>query len=177
LIAQVTKDSPAEKSGLKQGDVILEFGDKPVKDVGAFRNRVSLKASGSKEKITILRDGKRRILNVTIGKLHDDGSVADTASHTLAELGLTVQTLTPGLAEQLGYQGEKGVVITQVNPGTISASAGLRPGMLILEINRKQVNNVDEFKQALTQNRKKNFLLLRVSDGKYSHYLTLNIKK
>ena len=166
-----------EKSGLKQGDVILAFGGKQVTDVGAFRNRVSLKASGSKEKITILRDGKRLILNVTIGKLPDDGLVADTASHTLAELGLTVQTLTPGLAEQLGYQGETGVVITQVNPGTITALAGLRPGTLILEINRKQVQNVDEFKKALTQNGKKGLVLLRVRDGKYSHYITLNIKK
>ena len=121
--------------------------------------------------------GKRLILNVTIGKLPDDGLVADTASHTLAELGLTVQTLTPGLAEQLGYQGETGVVITQVNPGTITALAGLRPGTLILEINRKQVQNIDEFKKALTQNGKKGLVLLRVRDGKYSHYITLNIKK
>ncbi len=118
LIAQVTKDSPAEKSGLKQGDVILEFDDKPVKDIGAFRNRVSLKASGSKEYVTILRDGKRQILTVIIGKLPTDGLVTDITSHTMAELGLTVQTLTQGLADQMGYHGEKGVVVTQVGPGT-----------------------------------------------------------
>ena len=77
----------------------------------------------------------------------------------------------------MGYQGETGVVITQVNPGTITALAGLRPGTLILEINRKQVQNVDAFKKALTQNGKKGLVLLRVRDGKYSHYITLNIKK
>ena len=177
LIAQVTKDSPAEKSGLKQGDVILEFGGKPVKDVGAFRNRVSLKVSGSKEKITILRDGKLQILNVTIGKLPDQGLVSDNRSHILTELGLTVQNLTQALADQLGYQGEKGVVVKQVSPGTIAQLAGLKPGILIQEINRKQVQNIDEFKQAIIQNEKKESILLLVKDGEYSHYLTLSIKK
>jgi len=177
LISQVTKDSPAEKSGLKQGDVILEFGDRPVKDVGAFRNRVSLKASGSKEKVTILRGGKRHILTVTIGKLPDDGLVTDITSHTMAELGLTVQTLTQSLADQLGYQGEKGVVVTKVSPGTVAQFAGLKPGTLIQEINRKQVQNIDEFKQILIQNEKKEPILLLVRDGEYSHYIALSLKK
>jgi len=177
LIAEVTKDSPAEKSGLKHGDVIVEFDDKPVKNVSSFRNRVSLKAAGSKEKIIILRDKQSLILNVTIGKLPGNDLVADAASHTLAELGITVQNLTQDLADQLGYQGEKGVVVTQVNPGTIAALAGLRPGTLIQEVNRKQVQNINEFKQALTQNGEEKLILLHVRDGEYSHYLTLSSKK
>jgi serine protease Do len=177
LIAEVTKDSPAEKSGLKHGDVIVEFDDKPVKNVSSFRNRVSLKAAGSKEKIIILRDKQSLVLNVTIGKLPGNDLVADAASHTLAELGITVKNLTPDLADQLGYQGEKGVVITQVNPGTIAALAGLRPGTLIQEVNRKQVQNINEFKQALTQNGEEKLILLHVRDGEYSHYLTLRSKK
>jgi len=177
LIAEVTKDSPAEKSGLKHGDVIVEFDDKPVKNVSAFRNRVSLIAAGSKEKIIILRDKQSMVLNVTIGKLPGNDLVADAASHTLAELGITVQNLTPDLADKLGYLGEKGVVVTQVNPGTIASMAGLRPGTLIQEVNRKQVQNINEFKQALTQNGEEKLILLHVRDGEYSHYLTLSSKK
>jgi len=176
LVAKVTQDSPAEKSGLKQGDVILAFDGKPVKDTGAFRNRVSLKPSGSKETVTILRDGKRHILNVIIGKL-PDGLVAGTTSHVMAELGLTVQTLTPSIADQLGYQGEKGVVVTKVTPGTIAQFAGLKPGILIQEINRRQVKNIEEFKNALSDNEKKASILLLVKEGEYSHYIVLSIKK
>jgi serine protease Do len=177
LVAEVTEDSPAEKAGLRQGDVILEFNGKPVEEVGVFRNRVSLKAPGTREKITVLRDGKRQTLTVTIGKLPDSCLTASTESHTPDKLGLTVQALTPGLAEQLGYQKEKGVVVTQVTPGSVAALAGVQPGTLIQEVNRKKINNVDEFKQAIRKSENKKSILLLVRDEKYSRYVVLNIEE
>ncbi|MCG7854079.1 MAG: DegQ family serine endoprotease [Methanosarcinaceae archaeon] len=176
LVAEVTEDSPAEKAGLRQGDVIIELGGKAVEEVGTFRNQVSLKAPGTKEKITVLRDGKRQTLTITIGKLPDSGLTASTESHTPDKLGLTVQTLTPDLAERFGYQGEEGVVVTQVNPGSVAELAGIQPGMLIQEVDRQQIHNVNEFKQAIKESGNKKSVLLLIRDDKYSRYVVLKIE-
>ena len=173
LVAQVSKDSPAEKAGLKQGDVIVAFAGKSVEKVGAFRNRVALKAPGSKEKITVLRNGKRKTLSITIGKLPDGEFAAAGTPHSLEKLGLTVQTLTPDLARQFGIQGEKGVVVTQVTPGSAAAMAGINPGAVILEVNRNPVSNTEEFKQAVAQTPEKSAVLLLIKDGQYSRYMAL----
>jgi len=176
LVAEVTEDSPAKRAGLRQGDVIVEFDGKAAEEVGAFRNRVSLEAPGTKEKITVLRDGKRQTLAVTIGKLPDTVLTASTESHTPDKLGLTVQNLTPELADRFGYQGEKGVVVTQVTPGSVAALAGIQPGMLIQEVNRRHVHNVQELKQAVRGSGNKKSVLLLVKDDKYSRYVVLNIE-
>ena len=176
LVAEVTEDSPAEKAGLRQGDVIVEFDGKAVEEVGAFRNRVSIKAPGTKEKITVLRDGKRQTLTVTIGKLPGSGLTTSTESHTPEKLGLTVQALSPDLTERFGYQGEKGVLVTQVTPGSVAALAGIQPGMLIQEVNRKQIHSVNEFKQAIKESGNKKSVLLLIKDDKYSRYIVLKIE-
>lgn len=175
LVAEVTPGSPAQNAGLEQGDVIVEFDGSPVADVGVFRNRVSLKAPDSSQKITILRDGERRMLKVTIGRLPDQNEVAvETSDQTLGELGITVQTLTPDLARQFDYQGETGVVVTRVTSDSVAEEAGLQPGTLIQEVNRNRVQNVDEFKQALEQSKATGSVLLLARVGEYSRYLVLS---
>jgi serine protease Do len=173
LLAQVSENSPAEKAGLKQGDVIIEFAGKPIGKVGAFRNRVALKAPGSKVKIIVLRNGKRKTLSITIGKLPDGELAAAGTPRNLEKLGLTVQTLTPNLARQFGIQGEKGVVVTQVTPDSLAALAGINPGAVILEVNRKPVSNTEEFKRVVAQTPEKGTVLLLIKDGQYSRYVAL----
>ncbi len=173
LVAQVSEGSPAEKAGLKQGDVIVEFDGKPVERMGAFRNHVSLKEPGTKEKLTVLRDGKPKTLTVTIGKLPASGPAAGAPSHSWQKLGITVKTLTRELAERFGYQGETGVIVTQVTPGSVAEMAGIRSGTLIKEVNRKLINNVDEFEQAIKQSATKGAVLLLIKDGKIVRYVAL----
>ncbi len=104
LIAQVSEDSPAAQAGLRQGDVIVAYQGKPVTDVGRFRNQVSLTSPGSREQLTIVRNGKRRGITVTIGTLAKDKLIAEGPAQSADELGLNVQTLTPQLADQFGGQ-------------------------------------------------------------------------
>ncbi len=172
LVAQVSENSPAGKAGLKQGDVIVGFAGKPVEKIGPFRNRVALKAPGSKQKITVLRNGKRKTLSISIGKLPDGELAAVGAPHSLEKLGLTVQTLTPDLARKFGIQGEKGVIVTQVTPGSAAALAGINPGSVIFEVNQKPVSNTEEFKRAVAQTQAKSAVLLLIKDGQYSRYVT-----
>ncbi len=173
FVAVARQASPANKAGLKQGDVLVEFAGKPVEKVGAFRNRVALKTPGSKEKLTVLRSGKRKTLSITIGKLADNELAAAGTPHSLEKLGLTVQTLTTDLARQFEIQGKKGVVIMQVRPGSAAALAGINPGAVILEVNRKPISNTEEFKRVLAQTPKKGTVLLLIKDGQYSRYVAL----
>jgi serine protease Do len=174
LIAQVNDDSPAREAGLLQEDIIVELNGKAVTDVGDFRNRVSLTKPGNRVELTIIRDGKRRNVAVHIGQLEEAEEVATAPEQAMNDLGVTVQTLTPQLAEQSGLKPGNGVVITGVQPGSIAAEAGLQPGIVILQVDRKPVKDVAEFKRAIEASRAAGrvLLLVRVEDGQ--HFVVLN---
>jgi len=174
LVAEVSKNSPAEKAGMKQGDVIVEFNGKTVEKISPFRNSVALKKPGSKQKITVLRNGKRKTISVIIGELSDGGlSATRETTQNLNKLGLTVQTLTPDLAKQFGLQNEKGVLVTQVTPGTVAAMAGIKAGAVILGVNRQPVSNAREFKEIVAKSLKTGSVLLLIKEGQYSRFVVL----
>ena len=178
LVAQVSKNSPAEKAGIKQGDVIVEFDGKKVEKVSPFRNKVALKKPGSKQKITLLRNGKRKIIFIIIGELSkEELSASGETTQNLNKLGLTVQTLTPDLAKQLGLQNEKGVLVTRVTPDTVAAIAGIKAGAVILEVNRKPVSSAGEFKKRVAKSLKTGSVLLLIKEGQYSRFVVLTIDK
>ena len=172
LIAKVIEDSPAEKAGLQQGDVLLTLNGEPVGKVSEFRNQVAMILPDTKVKIGLLRDGKEKTLTVTIGKQEDETEVAVSKAGPAAELGMSLQTLTPELREQLGYEDETGVLVTNVEPGSPAADAGIVRGALILEVNRQPVTKPEQLQQALKDNPGKPLLLLvRYKDG--TRYLAI----
>ena len=174
LVAQVSEDSPAAKAGLRQGDVIVEFRGEPVTDVGSFRNRVSLILPGSTEPITVLRGGKRKTLQVTIGKLTEDKLIAQGPAQSADEIGLTVQTLTPQLAEQFDAEPGEGVVVTEVRPGSIAAMAGIETGSVILQVNREAVKSAADFQRTVKQGAGDKRVLLLVRKGGMQRYVVLS---
>ncbi|SEQ90921.1 serine protease Do [Nitrosomonas sp. Nm51] len=174
LVAEVTKNSPADKAGLRQGDVIVSYDGEPVIDVGSFRNRVSLTPPGSREHLTVLRDGEKSDLTITIGKLFMDSQVAQGSAQGAENIGLTVQNLTPQLAEQFDVKPGEGVVITKVQAGSIAASAGIEIGSVILQVNRKTVNSVSEFKRAVKENSGKKRALLLIRKDNVQRYVALS---
>lgn len=175
LVAQVSENSPAEKAGLKQGDVIITYQGRAVKSVGGFRNQVSLTKPGSEAKITILRNGKRKTLKVEIGKQNKNLELARSApAQSSDEIGMTVQTITPQLAEQFNIKTGQGVVVTQVKPGSIAAMAGIEPGAVILQVDRKAVNNAAEFKTAINKSLVNKNVLLLIKTDTYQRYVALS---
>jgi serine protease Do len=172
LIAKVMEDSPAEKSGLKQGDILLTLNGEPIGKVAEFRNRVAMMAPETKITIGLLRDGKAKTLPVTIGRQDDEATVAESKPGSAAGLGMSLQSLTPELREQLDYQDETGVLVTNVEPGSPAADAGIVRGALILEVNRQPVTKPEQLQQALKENPGKPLLLLvRHKDG--TRYLAI----
>jgi serine protease Do len=166
LVAQVNEDSPGARAGLRAGDVVVAYDGKPVTEVGSFRNQVSLTPPGSRKSLTVLRDGERKTLTVTIGELSGDDLAARGRTQSADETGLTVQALTPQLAEKLDAQVGEGVVVTKVEPGSTAAMAGIEAGALILEVNRAKVSGPADFRRAIEKAGKgRGILLLLRQDG------------
>ena len=174
LVAQVTDDSPAQTAGLKVGDVITSYQGKPVNDIGKFRNRVALTPPGSRESLVIIRDGKRQEIDITIGKLGDQHLMAQTPAESADELGLSVQTLTPQLAQHFGAKAGQGVVVTQVKPDSIAAQAGIKNGDIILQVNRKPVESATAFNRAVGESQREKRVLLLIASGSTQRYVVLN---
>lgn len=175
LVAQVVEDSPAEKAGLKQGDVILSLDGRKVGKVAAFRNRVALTRPGTEIELTVLRDGKKKKVEVTIGSLDTDEEGRPVSADKLPKLGMSLQKLTSELAEQFGYEESKGVLVTAVEEDSIAARAGIQRGDLIEEVNRKPVSEPHQVKKMIKESDKKTVLLL-VRQGDASRYLALKLK-
>ncbi len=174
LVAQVSEDSPAQRAGIKQGDVIILYQGKKVNNIGQFRNTVSLTAPNSKEKIVILRNGKRKNLTVTIGKQGEDTQVADSSTQNTHEIGLAVQSITPQLARQFNVKAGKGVIVTHVKPNSIAATAGIKPGTVILKANQKQVKNATDFKQAIKDSQANKRVVLLIRSNNMQRFVVLS---
>jgi serine protease Do len=171
LVANVSKEGPAEKAGVKVGDVIVEFDGQPVKDSGDLPIIVARTAVDKKVRMKVLRDKKEIVLNVAIGELKDQEVVASAPEK--GELGLTVQRLTPQMAESLGLEKSEGVVVTAVEPGSAAEEAGIRRGDVILEVDRRTVRNLEEYKKAIAGVAKGRGVLFLVRRGESTLFLAL----
>lgn len=173
LISEVVKDSPADKAGLKAGDIIVECNGTPVKSIGSLRNDISLMEPGKKLNLKVNRKGQLLAFSITLGSAADTISSSATISQ---KLGLEVENLTPDLAKQLGYNKEdEGVVITKIKPGSPAAAAGMRPGFLILAINHKKVTNVTEFSDAMNDKNNKKRVLILARQGNVTRFYSIKI--
>jgi Do/DeqQ family serine protease len=149
LVADVMPDSPAEKGGLKNGDVILEFEGQKTGEVPDLQRAVADTPPGKAARVTILREGKKETIEVPLGEMPADDPVV--ASRTGPQWGLTVQPITPELARQFKLSGPGGVLVSEVEDDTPAARAGIRAGDVILEVNRQRVRDVKGFEDALAR--------------------------
>ena len=172
LVSQVMPDTPAEKAGMKQADVIVSLDGKPVDTSASLRNEVAMTVPGTAIKVGVIRDGKKMTLNVKVEKMSED-MLTSSRSEDLSNLGMSVATLNNDLAKQYGFENESGVVVTGVDQGSLAARTGIRPGMLIKEIDRKPVKNVKEFEDALKKGGKKPVLLF-IKDNRGSHFVAID---
>lgn len=178
LISDVVKDSPAYDAGLQQGDIIISYNDKPVKNVNKFRNDVAMMSPGTVIKLKILRKGKMQTIQVTLGTQNEGEAI--TAELT-QKLGIELENLTPELSGKLGYTSDTtGVVISKIKPGSPAALAGLRNGFLITGValdwnNQKPVKNITEFDAAMEQLGDKKYVILIVRHQNFQRYYTIKL--
>jgi serine protease Do len=174
LIGDVSPDTPASKAGIKKGDVVLELNGQPIEAANQLQVQISQMAPGTPAKMKIWRDGKAQDVTVTLGELPEQAEKEGPGESSEGALeGVEVQNVTPDLAQQLNLpSGTKGVVVTQVDPSSPAASVGLDRGMVIQEVNRKPVNNVEEYKRALSASSNQSVLLL-VNQGGVTRFVVV----
>lgn len=148
LISDVVPDSPAVKAGLQSGDIVTHFNGKPTLKAYQLRNMVATTKPGARMPLQVVRNGEAMQLHVEIGQLKGQASL-HTLSQSSDDLGMTVQNITPDIAQHLGVDGSMGgVVVTNVAPGSIAARVGIRPGDLVVSVGGSPINNVAEFREA-----------------------------
>jgi len=176
LVAQVNKDSAADKAGIKVRDVIIRYNGKDIEDTRQLRNLVAATAPGTKVDIVVRRDGKTKTLKATVGELPaEKGAPTGAPAQTDTDkFGFSVESLTADKADELGYKDEQGVLVAEVEDGSPAAQAGLQPGDLITEVNRQKVTSVSEFRAAVKD--AKDRLLLLVKNKNASRFVILKVK-
>jgi len=176
LIAEVAPDSPAARAGLQRDDIVLSFDGHVVKDASAFRSRVATTSPNKELSLEVLRDGKRMEKKVKLGELDSTSTVgAAAAQGGPSRLGLQLQNLDANIARQLAFEGESGVVVAGVEPGSQAARAGIERGMIVTEVNRTPVANVEEFREALEKGKRDGSVLLNVKKDGASRYVALKL--
>ena len=171
LVADVSKGGPAEQAGVKVGDVIVEFDGKEIKESSDLPIVVARTALDKKIRLKVLRDKKETTLTVTVGELKEEEVVASTTEK--GDLGLTVQGITPQMAEGLGLERAEGVIIAAVEPGSPGEEAGLRRGDIILEVDRKLVRKLPDYRKAVSEIKKGKGVLFLVRRGESTLFLAL----
>jgi len=163
IISSVVEDSAAEKAGLQPYDVIIEFEGEPVEKSNEFLNRVAMLRPGTEVDLVVLRDGKSKKFTITLGKRPSTAEIrGELPADTIKDLGFSVTNLTEELARRLGYEGDSGVVVKEVVPGSEAEQAGILPGVLIKEVNRQRVHNTKEFNEEIRKAQKKGRALLLI---------------
>jgi len=179
LVAQVSPDSPAEKAGLKEGDVIVRFDGREIKDSRQLKLLVGQTRPGTRVPVELMREGKAESLNVTLKELPGETQVArrgsdDGVQDTERLAGVIVSDVDPQARRQLDLpRNVNGALVTQVEPDSAAYKAGLREGDVILEIDRQSVRSGDDAVKAANKV-KGDQILLRIWSQGGTRYLVVN---
>ncbi|MDD5284574.1 MAG: Do family serine endopeptidase [Desulfuromonadaceae bacterium] len=178
LVASVEKNTPAERAGLKAGDVILEFNGRLINEGNELSRYVAATPIDKKVKLVIFRDGKKQDISLVVGQLKDGDKTSPPGSGRESDrLGITVEELNKETADRLGVRDTKGLVITEVKPGSSAEDSGVMPGTIVIEINGQRPERLSAFNSVIVKLKKGDVvrLLLRRPDGSV-HYVAFKVE-
>jgi serine protease Do len=172
VVTDVTDGSPAEKAGLKPGDVVLSVDGHAVEDSADLAHRIATKGPDTTVDLDVLRDGSEKTLSVALGTFPESTEAAESGSGET--LGLTIHSLTPDLAQSLGIDSSAhGVVVMRVEPGSQADSAGLQERDVILSVDGHPVDDVSSFQSAVEKARPAGLMRLRVRRGNGYYFIVV----
>jgi serine protease Do len=178
LISDVVEDSPAEKAKLQSGDVIIKVNDDEVATPAELQINISSRSPGETVKLTLIRDGKTKLVSVKLDELPGDDEIvqADTDEGDL-DLGFSVRSNNDDIARQYGLDTKKGVVIINVEPGSEAYQKGVRDGDRIITLEGKTIKDMNDFKDQFDKLEKKQtvLILIETKDGN-KRFITVKTK-
>jgi len=168
IITDLQAKGSAERAGLKRGDVVVRFDGRDVMDSGHLRNLMATAAIGSKHRIELLRDAKLMQTDLTVQEAPRERpkktQTADAAGATAHPLsGVIVDEVTPALARQMDLPANSGLVVTDIEDGSLAEVSGLQPGDLLLELNRQPIPNFSTFQRLAEPLRSTDLALLLIN--------------
>jgi serine protease Do len=170
LISDLSANSPAERAGLKAGDLVTKVDDRFVADSRALQLMIGEMSPGRSVRLTVIRDGSERVYPVTLGEQSGNRNEAGNESKASAGLaldGVSLEALTPELSRQYGISANtKGVAVRRVEPDSPAGRAGLEPGDVILEVNRQPVSSVEQVHRYISEGTTDTTLLFVNHDGR-----------
>lgn len=182
LVSQVVKDSPADKAGIKDKDVILKFNNQPVEKQSDLPRVVAHSPMGQKMPVEVLRDGKVRTVDVVLTELKDDGSAetgagSDQGPAPTDVIGIEVQNLTPELRSRAGVGPDvEGVIVTSVKPGSAAFQAGIRPGDVVVDAGNRTIRSSKDLVDAVKDARPAGRIMVRLLRQGQPRLLVIRLK-
>ena len=176
LVSDVVSGGPAEKAGIKRGDVILQFDGKPIRSSRDLPFVVASTPIGKTVGVEVMRGNQRMKLQVKTEELKEEAEAAPS-QEAPPKLGIQIQEITPEMAKNYGLSRTSGVIIVQVMPGSPAEEAGLVPGDIIVEMDKKPVKDVETLNNLLAGVKQGHTLLFLIDRAGATIYVTLNVKK
>jgi serine protease Do len=170
LIAEVFEGDPADKAGLKAGDIIIEVNGKRIKDSHELLMIVAEMRVGEKVEIKALHEGQEKVFQVVIA-VRKEREVA--AAGAAGNFGMTVQEITPEIAKYLGIARKAGVIVVDVKEGSPADEAGIRPQDVILQVNKAKITSLKDYEREIAKISSKEGILLLIKRGKVSTFVPI----
>jgi serine protease Do len=156
FVSEIKQGGPADEAGVQVGDIILEFAGKPVNQASDLQRFVERSELDSQHELVVFREGKRETLSVKVAELPGNLTTADFSgaegeSVSLDGLGIEARNLDEATAEQLGLKSSEGVLVTQVQRGSLAETAGIEAGSVIIKLGRENVKDIKDLQQQLSR--------------------------
>ena len=175
LVSDVVKDDPADKAGIKVGDIITEINGKTIKDTHDLLLTTAALHVGDKATIKALRDGKEMSFQVFVAERNDKSEIALTKK-TGGYFGINVQEITKDIAKQLGISSDAGVIVTDVEEGSPADDVGIQPRDIILQVNKVKITSLKQYSAAMSKAAEKKILNLLIKRGNSNFYVGMHIE-
>jgi len=173
LVTEVFEGDPADKAGIKQGDIIKEVDGKTVRDTHELLRIVAMVPVGKKVNVKILREGATKDFQVIVAEREESKELAAVRKDMKDNYGMMVQEVTPEVARRLGMSTPAGVIVTEVREGSSAEEAGIQPQDVILQVNKVKINNLKDYQREITKKTAEDRILLLIKRGRGTYYVAL----
>ena len=174
LVADVVAGGPADKAGIKRGDIIVSFNGKDIKNSTDLPWIVAETPVGKTVDVKIIRNGKEMNVSITIEELTEQ-RMAASQMRPFSDLGMKVENITPAIRSELGIMDKSGVVVTRVAPGGPADDAGIQAGDVIKEINHHQVRNLNDYNEGMGRMEQGKPALFLIKRGGQTFYISIKV--
>ena len=173
LVSEVKERSPADKAGIRRGDVIVSVGSEKIPDAATLARKLALTKPGVDTKFVVLRDGKEKIFTIKLIEHPENEKIEESPDKLKAEeeLGIEVSEITEQLRNRFQIKASGGVIIARVARGSLASEAGFLPGDVIVEVNGDAVGGLDDYHGALEKHGSNGTLLFLIERKGRTIYL------